>query len=282
MTTFPLLLTLDHADGYRTYRWDYRRGRRLEEDRLVSATLLAEGAPALGWLDGWKPTLSPAGPLCRHSPDGRWRWRLGPRRPWPAPCQLWETDLSAGERERLVWNEAGWEICDLQLDPRGQGVYLAVRPPLGKRRLLHWNPRSQKATCVLSHADFQPLEFALYPDCQCLVFVHQRDDQVYRLDLASQQLYQLSIPQLEAESRDGYRVYRSSPAVSPDGLRVFYCTTYLELRDLELVHWGNLQVAPARGGALRRLPLEHLDDGCPVQICLPGRTATQQGFSQAS
>lgn len=276
MNPFPLLLTLDFGEEYRVYRWHYRRGRKLDHDRLLSPTLVAASASAVGWSNVKEPVLQaqdtdllPAGRTCRRSPDGRWQWRLSPQCGWPAPDRLWE---SQGGAERLVWHQPGCEILDLQADPRGNGVFLAVRSPMGEHQLLHWNPRAQKAICVLRHVDFRPLEFALTPDAGAVVFVHQQDDQLYRLDLAGQRLHQLSVPQLESESRNGYRVYRCSPAVSPDGERIFYCTAYLELRDLDLVNGGNLYVAPARGGGLRRLALEPFEgEACPVNVVPPTR-----------
>lgn len=58
---------------------------------------------------------------------------------------------------------------------------------------------------------------------------------------------------------------RTSPAYSPDGRRLFYCTAYLELCDLDLSNWGNVYCLPAQGGALRRLEMAELDYGCPIK-----------------
>lgn len=282
MTKYPLLITLERHNCYQTYRLEYRQGKQLEQDCLTLGPSIAEQASAAGWLQGGIPVVqdqgqishsSPCQILCkghggRVSPDSRWQWRLQPQQGWPPPFRLLEWDRHSG-REDVIWEKPGWEILDLQLDPRAPGLYFAVQPPLGKRRLLHWNPLRRQLQCVMRHADFRPIEFTMAPDGASLAFVHQEDDQLYRLDLASPQLHQLSIPQLEVESQQGYRAYRTSPAYSPDGRRLFYCTAYLELCDLDLSNWGNVYCLPAQGGALRRLEMAELDDGCPINLCPP-------------
>ena len=294
MPHYPMLITIDRAEaGYQTLRLDYHQGEHLEQDKFSpGASVVAEGGSACGWLEGCTPVIQDQGQLqlncpChtlskshggRVSADARWQWRLQPLTAWPAPYKVLETDRHTG-KERVIWSQAGSEILDLQVDPQGHGLYFAVQPPLGKRQLLHWNPVRRKLECRLRLAEFQPIEFAVDPAGHSVVLVHQQDDQLYRLELASPHLSQLSIPQLEQESADGYRAYRSSPTFSPTGERIFYCTAYLDLQGLELTNWGNLYALPARGGALRRLgEPEALEQGCPVNLSLPTAAAW---FSQS-
>jgi hypothetical protein len=282
MTQYPMLITLEQNQSYRTCRLQYQAGTLVSEDRLGVLALVADQASAAGWLQGPVPLLQDQGRIRPHrdcqtlpqghggrlSPEGRWEWRIHPLQGWPPPFQLFERDR-LNQRENTVWEKPGWEILDLQIDPNSPGVYFAVQPPLGPPQLLHWNPLRRKLQCVLRHVDFRPIEFAVAPDGQSLAFVHQSDDQLYRLDRVSHHLIQLSIPQLEGETQAGYRAYRTSPAYSPDGQRIFYCTAYLELSGLELNNWGHLYALPAQGGALMRLECPETEESCPINLRLP-------------
>ena len=282
MNHYPILMTLDGQAGYQTWQMEYHLGEQVDQDRLTLSQSVAERASANGWLRGLKPVVQDQGQidpqsdcqvLCkghggRISVDGRYQWRLQPQTGWPAPFRLLERDGHTA-RESLIWEKPGWEILDLQLDPLGEGLYFAVQNPSRQHQLLFWSPKQRRIQKILAQADFVPIEFTVAPDGNSILFVHQVDDQLYRLDRVSGQLHQLSIPQLEFESQQGHRVYRTSPAFSPDGKRVFYCTTYLELCDLELAHWGNLYVLPERGGRLVRLEIDSPEEACPVNFITP-------------
>lgn len=296
---YPVLITLEEANGPQAWRFDYQQKSRLEEDRWSGARQLALACSARGWLPDWQPLLLdhgggqpqepalvlPPGKAEKVAWDGLHSWRLEPRQGWPAPYQLVQRSFagspemfSGPSQEKIVWERAGWEILDLCPEPEGPGVYFAVQPPIGERQLLHWNPLRRKSQCLLRHPDFDPLEFSLSPRGDSLVFVHQQDDQVYRLNFEGNSLHQISIPQLEMESQQGYRAYRCSPAFSPDARRIFYSTAYLEMCGLELCNWGNLYVAASQGGALRKISLDGVEEACILNV-IPA-TGARQGATR--
>lgn len=282
---YPVLITLEEPSGPQAWRFDYQQMSRVEDDRWSQARQVAQACSAQGWLPDFQPLLLnqgdgqpqekalmlPQGKAEKGSWDGAFCWRLEPRQGWPPPYQLVQRKLSRGPEslsgpEQIVWERSGWEILDLCPEPAGPGLYFAVQPPIGERQLLYWNPIRRKTECIFRHRDFQPLEFSVSPRGESLVFVHQEDDQVYRLDYRSLSLHQLSIPQLEVENQQGYRAYRCSPTYSPDGQRVFYSTAYLEMCGLELCNWGNLYVAAVQGGYLRRISLDGLEEACILNV----------------
>lgn len=281
-TRFPLLLTLDRPDqGYEVYQVEYQVRARLEQDQVQPRPqLVARGAAGVGWSRTQQPQLRSHGRLqtlteCRLLPrtgkanlDHTCFWRAHPLRAWPPPHQIRQT--SHGQ-DSTIWSDSGSEVMEICPDPVGEGLYVAVKGRQGHPQLLHWD--GTRMRCLLRHPDFRPSEMAIAPDRLSLVFVHQEDDQLYRLDLRSRCLTQLSIPQLEWEQSEGFRAYRSSPSFSPDGSRVFFCTAYLEMRGMELMNWGNFYVLPSCGGALRRLELGPLSDLCPVAVAAPGPLA---------
>lgn len=279
MRNLSLLLTLDQQDDqHSTYLLDYHIGSSLGRDRWGSPRLLARQSSACGWQAGGVPLLlgrEPA-PLgvqilrerqgARLSSDGRWLWKPHPQAAWPAPHQIVQIDRRRKRRE-VIWERHDWEVLDLQLDGSGRAIYFAVRGPGDRGQLWTWCPARRTALLVLDSAAFHPIEFAVHPDGGGLAYVDQNDDQVYYLPFRSDQLRRLSQPSREQETQAAPGVYRCSPAFSPDGSRLFYCTAFLEMEGAWLCNSGNLYVTSMSGGKLRRVDLQ--DEGCPINLCLP-------------
>lgn len=278
MQNLSILLTLDlQEEDYSTYLLNYHIGSGLSQDRWGSPRLLAPQCSACGWQSGGIPLLVgsgaalapaqflPARQGARLSLDGRWLWKPHPQAPWPAPHRIVEFDQQSQRRE-VIWKREGWEILDLQLDPGGQGLYFAVRCPDERGQLWHWCPHQRKNRLFIDNADFHPIEFAIHPGGAGLAYVDQADDQVYYHQFGSNGIRRLSQPAREKETTDAPGVYRSSPAFSPDGSRLFYCTAFLEMEGGNLCNSGNLYVTAMQGGKLRQVKL---GDHCPVNLCLP-------------
>lgn len=279
MRSLPILLTLDQQENdYHTYLLDYHLGSSLAQDRWGAPRLLARHSTACGWQSGGVPLLLGRGPAlgpveflparqgARMSLDGRWLWKPHPQSAWPAPHRIVQVDRRR-PRPEVIWNRAGWEILDLQLDGDGLGLYFAVRCPEQRGQLWHWCPSQRKSRLLIDNPDFHPIDFAVHPSGSGLAFVDQADDQVYYLGFGKRQIRRLSQPGREDETSDAPGVYRCSPAFSPDGSRLFYCTAFLEMQGGSLCNSGNLYVTAMTGGKLRQVDLG--DEGCPVNLCLP-------------
>lgn len=291
MKNLSLLLTLDQQeDHYSTYLLDYRIGSSLTRDNWDSPRLLASQSSACGWQSGGIPLLSGEGPAlgpahylparqgARLSTDARWLWKPHPQAPWPAPNRIVQIDRHL-QRPEVLWKREGWEILDLQLDQDGLGLYYAVRSPGKRGQLWHWCPRRRKSQILVDNERFHPIEFAVHPSGASLAFVDQNDDQLYYHPFGTNDLRRLSQPYREEESRDSPGVYRCSPAFSPDGSRLFYCTAYLEMQAGSLCNSGNLYVTSLPCGQLRKVDLG--DEGCPVNLCTPSQ-AVYCGMAIAS
>lgn len=279
MKNLSLLLTLDQQeDDYSTYLLDYQIGRSLGRDRWGKPRLLARQSSACGWQADGTPLLVGPGPARpgleflparqggRLSIDGRFLWKPHPQGPWPAPHRVLQIDRRLKHPE-VIWKREGWEVLDLQVDTNGQGLYFAVRLPDQRGQLWHWCPRRRTNLLMIDSADFHPIEFAVHPSGGGLAFVDQSDDQIYYRAFGSGAVRRLSQPAREEESQDAPGVYRCSPAFSPDGSRVFYCTAFLAMEGAHLCNSGNLYVTPTLGNKIRRVGLD--DEGCPVNLCLP-------------
>ena len=291
MKNLSLLLTLDQQeDHYNTYLLDYRLGSNLSRDGWGAPRLLASQSSACGWQSGGIPLLLGDGPAlgpvqylparqgARLSTDSRWLWKPHPQAPWPAPHRIVEIDRHL-QRPEVIWKREGWEILDLQLDHDGMGLYFAVRCPGERGQLWHWCPQRRQSQILVDNADFHPIEFAVHPSGAGMAFVDQNDDHVYYHPFGSNAMRRLSQPSREEESQDSHGVYRCSPAFSPDGSRLFYCTAYLEMQGGNLCNSGNLYVTSMMGGKLRQVDLGN--EGCPVNLCVPSQ-AVYTGMAIAS
>lgn len=295
MQTYPLLVTTDFQEGLagiEVHRILVRQAEKLYDDQFTALGKVATRSNAIGWVAPQKPILQrisgtarsasktalwvESGRKSKVSADQRWHWSLSPQGAWPAPYQLVELDKQSGQ-QRVVWEDPSCEIVDLQVDPSGCGVYFVVDCTLGLPRLMFWDSHQQKSFCRYRKSDFQPGEFAVHPDGKTLAYVHQEDDQIYRVDLPTRRQRRVSEPELELEYHCGYRAYRTSPTFSPDGSRLFYCTAYLELSGMELINWGHLYILSEEQGQLRRLEL----NGCPLNVVAPNAGAMQQAVLAA-
>lgn len=279
MKNLSLLITLDQQeDDYSTYLLDYQIGSSLGRDRWGSPRLLARQSSACGWQAGGIPLLIGPGPArpgiqllparqgARLSTDGRWLWKPHPQAPWPAPQRIVQVDRGS-MRPEVIWKREGWEVLDLQTDADGQGLYFAVSCPGQRGQLWHWCPLRRTNVLLIDSADFHPIEFSVHPSGAGLAYVDQNDDQIYYHPFGSGGIRRLSQPGREEENRNAPGVYRCSPAFSPDGSRLFYCTAFLEMDGPHLCNSGNLYVTSMLGSKLRQVGLE--DAGCPVNLCLP-------------
>ncbi|MBX3167471.1 MAG: hypothetical protein KF760_08660 [Candidatus Eremiobacteraeota bacterium] len=279
MKNLSLLLTLDQQeDEYNTYLLDYHSGASLGRDRWGTPRLLARQSSACGWQAGGIPLLIGRGPAptgveflparqgARLSTDGRWLWKPHPQAPWPAPQRVVQIDRQL-MRTEVIWKKEGWEVLDLQVDTDGQGLYFAVRCPGGCGQLWHWCPHRRTHQLLLDNADFHPIEFTVHPSRSGLAFVDQNDDQVYYYPFGGSGIRCLSQPRREQECQGSRGVYRCSPAFSPDGNRLFYCTAFLEMEGGSLCNSGNLYVTSMLEDKLRLVSLG--DEGCPINLCLP-------------
>ena len=202
----------------------------------------------------------------RLSADGRWLWKPQPQAAWPAPYRIVQSDRRQS-RPEVIWSRPDWEVLDLQLDPQGEGLFFAVRQQGGPGQLWHWCPNQRRSRLFVDNQDFHPIEFTVHPSGNGVAFVHQQDDQLYYHGFGSRFLRQISRPDQEEDHPTNQGVYRCSPAYSPDGKRLFYCTAFLEMQAGNLCNWGHLYVTAPRGRTLRHLPLD--DHGCPVNLVLP-------------
>jgi hypothetical protein len=279
MKNLSLLLTLDQQeDHYNTYLLDYRIGSSLTRDSWGSPRLLATQTSACGWQSGGIPLLSgegqalapaeflPARSGARLSTDGRWLWQPHPQAPWPAPHRITQTDRRLHKAE-VIWQREGWEILDLQVAADGRSLYFAVRSPDQRGQLWHWCPVLRKSQLHIDNLSFHPIDMAIHPGDAGVAYVDQQDDQVYFHAFGSSQTRRLSQPARELENPEAPGVYRCSPAFTPDGSRLFYCTAFLEMDGAHLSNSGNLYVTSLQSGKLRRVDLG--DEGCPVNLCLP-------------
>lgn len=283
MQTYPLLVTTDFQEGpsgIEVQQILVRQGQNLDEDQFTPMGKVSTRSNAVGWVAPQKPVLQRvSGPMrntskaalwvdsgkkSKVSADQRWHWSLSPQGAWPPPYQLVEVDRESGQQQ-VVWQDPSCEVVDLQIDPLGRGVYFVVSCRLGLARLMFWDCYLRQSFCRYRKSDFQPGEFAIHPDGKSLAYVHQEDDQIYRVDLAVRQQRPISEAELELEHHCGYRAYRTSPTFSPDGSRLFYCTAYLELSGMELINWGHLYLLSQEPGQLRRLELS----GCPLNVVAP-------------
>jgi len=287
MQTYPILVTTDLQEGVEVQQILVRQGEHLQDDQFTLLGRVATRSNAVGWVAPQKPVLqrvsgstrsaskaalwvNPGG-KSKFSSDRRWQWSLAPQGAWPAPYQLLEVDQQSGQQQ-VVWQDPSCEIIDLQIDPLGRGVYFAVLCTLGLPRLMFWDCHQRQSQCRFRKADFQPGEFAVHPDGKALAYVHQDDDQIYWVDLASRQQRQVTQPELEIEHQWGYRAYRTSPTFGPDGTRLYYCTAYLELSGMELINWGHLYTLHTVTEQLRRMDL----NGCPLNVVAPSAGAMQK------